>query len=319
MILSVIVPVYNAETTIRRCVDSILSQSNDDIEIILVDDGSMDGSVSIIESYAEAHNNVVAIHKTNGGVSSARNEGLRLSKGEWVAFVDADDSLCDGALRTMKEKAHTINSDFLIFQEYCGGDEKQNEPIIIEQFDYIRSVLCITGKKEIWGNLYKGSIARAILFNESLLIGEDLLFNIEFAFNTTKPITFLPKQVYCHNDNPYSIMHTQVNARRYENLIDCADILLGKYNYKEELKYEYIAFRVYNTLYPCFCNCSYPGKEVGNEIQDGAKECINLLPRGYARFIKAYWISPILAFIIFELTCIKKHGVKLFLKKINMS
>lgn len=319
MKLSVIVPVYNAESTLRQCVDSIVSQINDDIEIILVDDGSKDASHNIIDSYAETNANIIAIHKTNGGVSSARNQGLKVSSGDWIAFVDSDDSLCDGALITMYESTKDKKSDFYIFQEYKKNKKKTPESIITDNKSFIRRILCLSGKKEIWGNLYKGDIARGLLFNENLLIGEDLIFNIEFAFNTTKPIIELSSEVYCHSDNPNSIMHTKVSIERYRKLIYSAGLILDKYKLREEMFSEYEAFCVYNNLYPFFSNCHYPGRKVINQIQIKIKNCIELLPSGYARFLRAYRFNTIIAFFIFELTCIKKHGIFTYLMKLFMS
>ena len=88
---SIIVPVYNAEATLNRCVDSILAQTYRNFELILVDDGSRDRSAEIIDQYASADPRVIAIHKLNGGVSSARNAGLDRATGDYVAFIDADD------------------------------------------------------------------------------------------------------------------------------------------------------------------------------------------------------------------------------------
>lgn len=91
--ISVIVPVYNAEKYLRRCVDSILAQTFTDFELLLVDDGSTDASGAICDEYASADARVRVFHKPNGGVSSARNLGLDNARGEWIAFADADDYL----------------------------------------------------------------------------------------------------------------------------------------------------------------------------------------------------------------------------------
>ena len=90
-IISVIVPVYNAEKTLRRCVDSILAQTFEDFELILINDGSKDQSGDICDEYAAKDPRVKTVHKTNGGVSSARNAGLCIAQGEYIAFIDSDD------------------------------------------------------------------------------------------------------------------------------------------------------------------------------------------------------------------------------------
>lgn len=92
-ILSVIVPVYNVEKYLQECVDSILAQDVEDMEVILVDDGATDGSGKICNEYAEKDKRVTVIHKENGGVSTARNAGLDIARGKYITFVDSDDYL----------------------------------------------------------------------------------------------------------------------------------------------------------------------------------------------------------------------------------
>lgn len=89
--ISVIVPVYNAEKTIARCIETLLGQTYGNIELLLVDDGSKDGSLAICREYAEKDNRITVIHKENGGVSSARNAGIEMAKGDYILFVDSDD------------------------------------------------------------------------------------------------------------------------------------------------------------------------------------------------------------------------------------
>ena len=91
--ISVIIPVYNAETTLNKCVDSVLMQQYADFEVILVDDGRKDSSLQICEGYARRNSRVTVIHKANGGVSSARDAALEIAKGERILFLDADDYL----------------------------------------------------------------------------------------------------------------------------------------------------------------------------------------------------------------------------------
>ena len=88
---SVIIPVYNSESTLNKCVDSVLGQTYSNFELILVDDGSRDQSGQIIDEYAHKDNRVIAVHKENGGVSSARNKGIDIATGDYIAFIDSDD------------------------------------------------------------------------------------------------------------------------------------------------------------------------------------------------------------------------------------
>ena len=90
-LISVIVPVYKVEPYLRRCVDSILAQTYQDLEVILVDDGSPDNCPEICDEYAAQDERIKVIHKANGGLSSARNAGLDAASGDWVSFIDSDD------------------------------------------------------------------------------------------------------------------------------------------------------------------------------------------------------------------------------------
>lgn len=114
--ISCIVPVYNVEKYLRRCVDSILNQTFTDFELILVDDGSPDNSPAICYEYAVKDSRIKVIHKVNGGVSSARNVGLDVAKGEWICFVDSDDLIEADYMQKMYEAAINNNSDFIM----CG-------------------------------------------------------------------------------------------------------------------------------------------------------------------------------------------------------
>lgn len=105
---SIIIPVYNAESTLRRCVDSILAQTVTDFELILVNDGSKDLSAEIIDKYAAKDSHVVAVHKPNGGVSSARNAGLEKARGKYILFADADDEMKPCWIECFK----TINNNY---------------------------------------------------------------------------------------------------------------------------------------------------------------------------------------------------------------
>ena len=98
-IVSVIVPVYNTEKYLPECIESVLFQSYTDFELLLIDDGSTDGSGLICDEYARKDFRIKVVHKSNGGVSSARNEGLDIARGEYVCFVDSDDWVCKDYLK----------------------------------------------------------------------------------------------------------------------------------------------------------------------------------------------------------------------------
>lgn len=120
--VSVVVPVYNVEKYLKRCVESILAQTLKDIEIILVDDGSKDKSGKICDEYVQIDNRIKVIHKKNGGLSSARNAGLEIAQGEYVGFVDSDDDIANNMYQRMyetmeKEKVDFVMADYMRIPE----------------------------------------------------------------------------------------------------------------------------------------------------------------------------------------------------------
>jgi glycosyltransferase involved in cell wall biosynthesis len=138
--ISVIVPVYNAEKFIDRCIKSILNQNYNDFEIILVDDGSPDKCPKICDEWAEKDERIKVIHKINGGVSSARNAGLKVAKGEFVTFVDSDDTLSDCALLNMNNLMDS-ETDFVI----CSHNDVKIENVLVKP--YIENVKTYTANE----------------------------------------------------------------------------------------------------------------------------------------------------------------------------
>ena len=118
-LVSVILPVYNVEEYLCKCVDSVLAQTYRNLEVILVDDGSMDNSSKLCEEYAKKDNRIKVIHQKNGGLSAARNTGIKIAKGKYIAFLDADDELRNDFLQKMfdaivKKDADVVNCAFYV-------------------------------------------------------------------------------------------------------------------------------------------------------------------------------------------------------------
>lgn len=201
--ISVIIPVYNAEATLRRCVDSVLSQTFTDFECLLINDGSKDRSGDICDEYAAKDSRVRVFHKENGGVSSARNVGLDNLRGEWVTFVDSDDWLTSSSfdginvfdeidLVVMPYYEHYNSSMLSPFRLKA---EVLNNKSQLKDFyaEYITTGLlkCVCGK------IYKASILDDIRFNERIILGEDTLFFLN-AFVKVNSLRIIPEPCYVY-------------------------------------------------------------------------------------------------------------------------
>ena len=207
-IVSVIIPVYKVEKYLQRCVDSVLNQNFKNYEIILVDDGSPDNCPIICDKYAANYDNVSVIHKANGGLSSARNEGIRSASGEYILFVDSDDWIDKNTLKELTEIAEKTNSDFVRFRpKYAGWPGIKDgtmvdfgtEPILREGlYDRQRIInmiyprLLATTELTLgpivaaWRSLYKREllINNDLFFSESIQYSEDVLFSARLLLVT---------------------------------------------------------------------------------------------------------------------------------------
>ena len=208
-VVSVIVPVYNVEKFIFKTVNSILNQDYKNIEIILVDDGSPDNSARIIDELAKKDNRIVCVHKENGGVSSARNAGLKIATGEYVTFIDGDDwvepnyvsyllnlvekNKCEIGMNKNNYSDDNMNSSD---REYVVSDEKAIEWI------YLGNIFVA-----VWNKIYSMPFLKKnnILFDEKIWYGEGMLFNID-GLQSVASIAVGEKSVYHQISNPNSAM-----------------------------------------------------------------------------------------------------------------
>ena len=215
--ISVIIPVYNVENYLNYCIDSILLQTFTNFELLLIDDGSLDRSSIICDEYAEKDVRVRAFHKTNGGVSSARNLGIELSLGEWIVFIDSDDVIGADYLRNFNIDEYPNKDLYLIKGFEKGGDKKiffSNAPTdLITVEDAITGLIGVNGLcLAVWGKMFKKTILNKykIRFVDKLSFCEDLIF----CFNYFKHIN----TVYVSDDCSY--YYRQIENSLSNKIID---------------------------------------------------------------------------------------------------
>ena len=193
---SVIIPVYNSGKTIKRCIDSITLQNRSDVEIIVINDGSTDESESICKALQTEHNNIVYIHKENGGVSSARNSGLSVGNGEFVMFDDSDDYV-DNQCFDIIDKYVKSDADFYQFGYSIVSNEIIKETRVFskcyvdtlsEKETFISESIVSRSINSPWAKIYKRKIINEnnLSFCEELSVGEDLTFVFTFLLSADK-------------------------------------------------------------------------------------------------------------------------------------
>lgn len=202
--ISIIIPVYKVEKYIRRCIESVLSQTYNDWELLLIDDGSPDMSGAICDEYEKKDSRIRVFHKENGGVSSARNYGINKAEGEWLVFIDSDDWIEDGYLLEFfnnapsndvlliqgryNDKSDGTNIDTIVFKSESYSVNDKVKGIVENQLLFHGAPYCKLYNKDI-------VINRRILFPENYSYGEDTYFFLRYL-KSVKGIRLLPATGY---------------------------------------------------------------------------------------------------------------------------
>ena len=192
---SIIIPAYNSEDTIRECIQSALSQTAPDIEVIVINDGSTDQTPRICDEMAAADRRLVVVHQQNQGRSEARWNGVTIAKGEWISFLDSDDSLEPHAIQRLYEAADQ-NTD-IVFGNALSVFNPAPRIVDIDIFRHH----AVRGDGTIgvpWGSLYKRELLKKSDFQlpREIYNGEDYIFWLRIIFRTQKPVSLLPESIY---------------------------------------------------------------------------------------------------------------------------
>ncbi len=198
--ISVIVPVFNTEEYLHRCIDSILSQTYTDFELLLINDGSKDRSGEICEEYAAKDPRVRVFHKENGGVSSARNLGLDNASGEWITFIDADDEIHNLEIPNNSKQHDIIIGSCLIKEN--DGFRNETIPEGVYENSGLKYIYSKYLELQIFSSccckLYRRSLIGNLRFNKSYIIGEDTVFSLSYL-GKVKRINVIPSFQYIYN------------------------------------------------------------------------------------------------------------------------
>lgn len=207
--VSIIIPVYNVEKYLKKCISSVQNQIYKNLEIILVDDGSKDNSATICDDFAKRDNRVKVIHKANGGVSSARNAGLDVACGEYVMFVDADDwiseDLCEKIL-SQNNDADLVIGGYTVMnkngkQKYLLANKEMNFPKDFGiEFDELFKNNYINAP---FSKVYKSHLINGQRFDTTIALGEDFLFNLKYISKCKRIATVNTSGYFynCLNEN----------------------------------------------------------------------------------------------------------------------
>lgn len=237
ILVSVIIPVYNAELHLKQCIESLLSQTLQSCEFIFINDGSTDKSQFIIEEFQKTDNRIILLNQENQGVSVARNQGLKIVKGNYIGFVDADDYIEKDYFEKLYNEISQNNLDCIVGKYKStldGHSSVSNHPFPSNEIfnsEFIKNNIIPFFIKEdklntIWNKVYKAEIIKSnpnIQFPKGIVIGEDGLFNLLF-FNLCNSVKFID---YCG----YNYLEIAKSATRDASKNDYFTIALQQFNY----------------------------------------------------------------------------------------
>lgn len=218
-LISVIIPAYNAEKHISQCIDTILLQTFRDYELIVINDGSKDRTLKILRNFEQLDSRIKIYDKTNGGVSSARNLGLSLAKGDWIIFIDADDWVKPDYFETLINASLegtdlVVDKCEVVYEDGHSEPEKYISTICGgNNFTDVFTVGNITSRTSPWGKLFKRSIIESshISFNEKVHLGEDAIFLFTYLLKC-KIVRFIDNGGYMYRFESNGSLTKKINS-----------------------------------------------------------------------------------------------------------
>lgn len=233
-LISIIIPVYKVESYLSECLDSVIAQTYTNLQIILVDDGSPDNCGAICDEYAARNERIVVIHKPNGGLSDARNAGMKLIKGECIYFMDSDDRITSTTIASLMEKMQTYNADIVCGRTCSFTTELPSMDIITDPdtvYDRKNAVLYAVNKDwSAWGKLYRREIHEGIEFPYGKIHEDEaIMFRL---LERCQRVVYTSDGVYCYRQREGSITAEAYSLRKMDwfyHWAENTDFIADKY------------------------------------------------------------------------------------------
>jgi len=275
--ISIVVPIYNSEKYLKKCINSVLKQDYNSYELILIDDGSSDKSGAICDEYVKKDFRIKVIHKENKGVSDSRNVGIKNAIGKYILFLDSDDWLEVNSLRNIDKVIREKELDILIFG-YREIYEKSNT-LNIKPYHHINETdfekLILDTSDNVKGFLFNKLIKKSCIeyyFDESIYVKEDLYFLLQNRANFKK-IHIIQDIIY-----NYQIRNTSVSHSNKKNIKYVSELKVDKYifeNIQSKYSYEYKVLFIEEYLGLNFYLNKNDKKYLKNEYKNIQKQCYN--------------------------------------------
>lgn len=237
-LISVVVPVYNVLNYLEKCVQTLIKQTYTNLEIILVDDGSTDGSSKLCDEIAKNDNRIKVIHKENGGLSSARNAGLDIALGEYISFIDSDDSIHLQFYKILMNTLKETGADIVQCEILSVSEQNVSEKEVLTKFDVVEFTgeealkafykSKITVFKSSCNKLFKRELFQALRYPGGKIF-EDRWIAARL-YTACKKVVYLNLPLYYYTENPNSIMHARITEKHYDTCM----LYIEHYDYFRE-------------------------------------------------------------------------------------
>ena len=247
-LISIIVPVYNAEKTIKKCIDSILAQTYEAFELILINDGSKDNSLNILKEYEALDERILVVTQENSGVSVTRNKGINEAKGDYIVFVDSDDYIKENALEILVNEIESNDKLDIVISGFCIIKDNNDKFInaisdnkAFDSLDFLLNEKLFKFISTPWGKVYKSEIIKNnnIQFDKNLSLGEDTIFVLEYL-KYIRNVEFINESLFFINETEGSLSRRN-RLDIFENIMIIYDKAKEVLEYRNEYEFNKIA------------------------------------------------------------------------------
>lgn len=323
-LVSIIVPIYNAEKYLHQCIESLIKQEYKNLEIILVNDGSQDSSLAICKSFEKIDSRILVLNQKNQGVSRARAAGIEAAEGEYIGFVDSDDFIDPKMYLVLLTKILTEGSqcatliDFTI-RPPSKSVIKSKSPV--DNIGAIGELFLLRFPTSMWAYLYKTSLVKDIKLSDDIHFFEDFEFNYNYL-KRCQNISICEGEYYSYNSNPQSINHQDLNAKKLSCLKIYDKIKKDISNFSnEDLNKKSLFFRAHFivSMILSFSSSNQKAQEsfcmiLRESIGSFSKQSFfysKYIPLNYKSMVFLFSVSPVFATKV--IGCYKKFKLKSWL------
>ena len=323
--LSVIIPVYNVEKYLPHCLESVLIQADNNIEVIAINDGSIDKSPEILDQYATQYPSLKIINQPNQGVSAARQKGITVAHGKYILFLDADDFLEASSLSILYKKAIEADADMVLMDYYTYNPDDQKKTYIQQisihqysQASLLKQMFCAERAWAVWSYIAKKELHETIKYNlvSDLSIGEDAVYTTQIVLAAHK-ITSINKPLINYVSRPDSVTQQKnISDRQFSSYLKFPqriyDLLYPSYLYpelKESIAYVFLR-ACYETFYfHHFKNAATIARLAYRQQQViKSKKLLNNFGKWFYKAIRYYHMHPFLGNLYIK-KCLKRGKI----------